>query len=211
MRDTGIVHRTFVPFLISTVRTLIKQYDGIATVMDSMVVCVRPEIHDGFIVALTEEWRWLLNGTLTPEHVPEGLILGNSPAMTGDLANVAFDTGEDQNITLGWVQEIPFAHDPGEWNIIQKLIYLGPGLVSSLDPRYPNIIRDKSLNYTMNNPDDARGRGLNHHVDGEKISLMTGRSFVLFNMTVVEYPSPLRQYRSVRSQEFQLFPLELQN
>ncbi|KAF5027137.1 hypothetical protein F66182_763 [Fusarium sp. NRRL 66182] len=193
IRDTCIVHRAFVPFLNSTVRTSIKQFNGTATVMDSRVVCVRPKIHEGLSVVLTEEWRWLLNGTLTPEEHPLGLILGDSPALTGDIANVTFSADEDggQNITLNWTQEIPFAHDAGEWNIIQKTVHLGPALVSSLDPRYPDIISDKSLKFTMTNPHDSHEWGLSHYLDGDGISLMTGRSYVLINMTVVEYPSTL--------------------
>ncbi|KAF9770011.1 hypothetical protein IL306_012486 [Fusarium sp. DS 682] len=193
MRDTGVSHRAFVPFLNSTIRTSMKRFAGIATVVDSRVACVRPKIHDGFSVALTQERRWLLNGTLTPEVLPEGLILGDSPAMTGDLDTVSFNATIDgtRNITLDWAQEIPFAHDAGEWNIIQKLVYLGPGLVSSLDPRYPKIIQDKALIFNMSNADDTRGWGLSYLLDGDNIPLMTGRSYLLLNTTVLEHPSPL--------------------
>ncbi|KAM0342889.1 hypothetical protein ACHAPU_009093 [Fusarium lateritium] len=193
IRDTGILHRAFVPFSNSTIRRRLKNFTGTATVMDSRVVCVRPKVHDGISVAYTERTRWILNGTFTPEEIPPGLIFGDSPARTTDMRTEPLSVGIHgvPDISMDWAQEVPYAQEAGLWNIIQKLIYLGPGLVSSLDPRYPDVIQNKALTFNMSNSEDTQGYGLSYWIIGDKIPLMTGRGNLIFNISIVDDLSPL--------------------
>lgn len=185
--DTGLSLRAFVPFMNETNRTSIQGFSGVATVEDSRVTCIRPQIHADFSVGyLSETWGWLLNGTMTPEVAPPGLILEDQPAMTSGLLPFSFGLGgtdsENSNITLSWGQQVPFAHDDGKWAIAQNLMYFGPALVSSLDPRYPSIISNKTSQFTMTNP-DFLAWNLTYFVEGDEIPLMTGRSYELLNIT----------------------------
>jgi hypothetical protein len=154
IRDTGLVHRAFIPFRNSTVRTSLKHYRGLSTIIDSRVACVQPKIHEDLGVAFVDGWGWYVNGTLIPSDIPEGLILGNSLARTVDIHNRTLDTtlGKGQNTTLSWAQELPYTHDAGEWNIITKLIYSGPVLLSALDPRYKDIVNNKTTSFNLTEP-----------------------------------------------------------
>ncbi|RBR11220.1 uncharacterized protein FIESC28_09104 [Fusarium coffeatum] len=178
IRDTGLVHRAFIPFRNATVRTSIKRYKGLSTVIDSRVACVQPRIHDGLGVAFVEGWGWYLNGTFIPNDMPEGLIGGDSAGNTADLHNRTLDTtlGIGPKTTLTRAQELPYTHDAGEWNIITKVIYSGPKLLSAFDPRYADIVSDTTTSF-------ERGEGSSYHVIGDDITLLTGRSYLLINIT----------------------------
>ncbi|KAH6891496.1 hypothetical protein B0T10DRAFT_595746 [Thelonectria olida] len=193
VRDTGLTHRAFVPFLNSSIRSSIKHYSGATTVLDSRVTCVRPKSHDGLSAAMTEGQGWFLNGTFIPDFVPSGLILPDEAAITGDLNNISFsiDVNNTEDVMLTWAQQVPFAHDAGEWNVIQKLMYLGPALVSSLDPRYSSVVKENSSEFEMTNS-GGLPNGLFYRRKDDKIPLMTGRSYLLLNMTVSEQSSPLK-------------------
>lgn len=160
VRDTGPTLRAFLPFSNQSERTMINSYVGMATVEDSRVVCVRPQIHQYFSIGYeSESLGYLFNGSLVPESVPPGLILADEPAMTSGVLPVTYSLNTDQSsnssVNLSWSQQIPFAHKAGgNWGIAQNLMYFGPALVSTLDPRYPSIAANAaSMNFTMENPD----------------------------------------------------------
>jgi hypothetical protein len=187
MCDTGLTHRAFIPLANESARTSIQQFSGVATVLDARVVCVRPKIHSGLSIGyMSEDVGWILNGSLVPESVPPGLILPEEPAMTSGLQEIGFALGanntNDSFISLSWGQQVPFAHDEG-WAVAQKFMYFGPALVSSLDPRYPNLTANtKPSNFTMQNP-DYLAWNLTYYEDDDVIPLMTGRSYQLLNIT----------------------------
>lgn len=190
VRDTGPTLRAFMPFSNQSERTMIHSYVGMATVEDSRVVCIRPKLHQYFSIGYeSENLGYLLNGSLVPEYVPPGLILADEPAMTSGVLPVTYSLGTDQSndssVTLSWSQQIPFAHEAGsDWNIAQNFMYFGPALVSSLDPRYPNIAANAaSMNFTMENP-DFLAWNLSYYQEGDNVRLMTGRSYELLNFTI---------------------------
>lgn len=186
--DTGLTLRAFVPFANETNRTSIQSFAGVATVEDSRVICIRPQMHADFSVGyLSETYGWLLNGSLTSEVTevaPPGLILHDQPAMISGLLprSYSLDSEDSNNITLSWSQQIPFAHDADKWAIAQNFMYFGPALVSSLDPRYPSIVDNQSSQFTMTNP-DFLAWNLTYYEEGDDIPLMTGRSYELLNIT----------------------------
>ncbi|KAH8895484.1 hypothetical protein GQ53DRAFT_839090 [Thozetella sp. PMI_491] len=188
VRDTGLTYRAFIPFGDESARTSIQQYSGAATVLDARVVCVRPKVHSGLSMGyMSEDVGWILNGSLTPELTPPGLILPDEPAMTSGLVEMGFPLGanntNDSFITLSWGQQLPCARDEG-WAIGQKYLYFGPALVSSLDPRYPDIAANStsSSNFTMKNP-DYLAWNLTYYYGSDDIPLMTGQSYQLMNIT----------------------------
>ncbi|KAI3391173.1 hypothetical protein diail_7805 [Diaporthe ilicicola] len=190
VKDTGTTLRAFLPISNQTERTMIHSYVGMATVEDSRVVCVRPQLHQYFSIGFeSETYGYLLNGTLVAESVPPGLILGEEPALTSGLLPVTYDLETEQSanssVTLSWSQQIPFSHGAtGKWAIAQNLMYSGPALVSSLDPRYPNIAANAaSMNFTTENP-DYLAWNLSYYQEGDSIQLMTGRSYELLNTTI---------------------------
>jgi len=73
IRDTGLVHRAFILFKNSTVRTPLKHYRGLSTAVDSRVACVQPKIH-----LLMAGDGWYLNGDLILGDLPEGPIMGDT-------------------------------------------------------------------------------------------------------------------------------------
>lgn len=187
IRDTGITLRSFIPFDTPLERMSIKEFEGISTVLDARVVCIRPKIHDGLGVAITQEFGWTLNGSLIPEVASSGMILSDLPAITQDHRNqslVVFnnETQNSSEVYLNWSQIIPYAHDAGEWNIVQKIIYQGPTLVSSLDPRYSDIEANSGSNYFLSNPPNYVYT-LSYFQRGDPIPLMTGRSYVVMNVS----------------------------
>lgn len=190
VRDTGTTLRAFLPFSNQSERTMINSYVGMATVEDSRVVCVRPKIHQYFSIGYeSESLGYLLNGSLVPESVPPGLILADEPAMTSGVLPVTYSLNPDQSsnssVNRSWSQQIPFAHKAGSnWGIAQNLMYFGPALVSTLDPRYPNIAANAaSMNFTMENP-DFLAWNLSYYQEGDNVRLMTGRSYELLNFTI---------------------------
>lgn len=190
VRDTGPTLRAFMPFSNQSERTMIHSYVGMATVEDSRVVCIRPKVHPYFSIGYeSENLGYLLNGSLVPEYVPPGLILAEEPAMTSGVLPVTYgldtDQSNDSSVTLSWSQQIPFAHEDGsDWNLAQNFMYFGPALVSSLDPRYPNIAANAaSMNFTMENP-DFLAWNLSYYQEGDNVRLMTGRSYELLNFTI---------------------------
>lgn len=193
LRDTGLTLRAFVPFGNSSARTSIKSFAGAATVLDSRVVCVRPKAHAGLSIGLTENEGWVLNGTLIPDALPVGLILPEEPAVTQDLERRKFtlDAGSTDNASeayLNWSQQLPFTHDAGEWNVFQKQMYRGPALVSSLDPRYTDILssNNKSDFLLTGPPNIYRPYGLVYTRPTDNFRLMTGRSYQILNITAVQ-------------------------
>ncbi|KAL1859027.1 hypothetical protein Daus18300_009665 [Diaporthe australafricana] len=129
---------------------------------------------------------------MIPEFVPPGLILAEKPALTSGLLPVTYDLDTEElsnsTVTLSWSQQIPFAHDAGGWAMVQNLMYSGPALVSSMDPRYPNIAANAaSMNFSSENP-DYLAWNLTYYQEGDSVPLMTGRSYELLNVTV---PDPL--------------------
>ncbi|KAJ4127693.1 hypothetical protein NW768_007964 [Fusarium equiseti] len=178
IRDTGLVHRAFLPFRNATVRTSIRCYKSLSTVVDSRVACVQPRIHDGLGVAFVEGWGWYLNGTFVPNDMPEGMIGDDSAGSTPDMHNRTLDAtlGKGPNTTLTRAQELPYTHEAGEWNIITKIMYSGPKLLSALDPRYRDIVHNKTLSF-------ERGERSSYRVIGDDIALLTGRSYLLINIT----------------------------
>ncbi|KAL2286919.1 hypothetical protein FJTKL_06432 [Diaporthe vaccinii] len=189
VRDTGSTLRAFMPFSNQSERTMIHSYVGMATVEDSRVVCIRPKLHQYFSIGYeSENFGYLLNGSLVPESMPPGLILADEPAMTSGVLPVTYNLDIDQynnsSVNLSWSQQIPFAHGAGSnWGIAQNLMYFGPALVSSLDPRYPNIAANApSMNFTMENP-DFLAWNLSYYQQGDNVRLMTGRSYELLNFT----------------------------
>lgn len=190
VRDTGPTLRAFMPFSNQSERTMIHSYVGMATVEDSRVVCIRPKLHPYFSIGYeSENLGYLLNGSLVPEYVPPGLILAEEPAMTSGVLPITYgldtDQSNDSSVTLSWSQQIPFAHEDGsDWNLAQNFMYFGPALVSSLDPRYPNIAANAaSMNFTMENP-DFLAWNLSYYQEGDNVRLMTGRSYELLNFTI---------------------------
>ncbi|KPM44561.1 hypothetical protein AK830_g2035 [Neonectria ditissima] len=187
VRDTGLTHRAFLPFVNASMRTSIRHFTGTATVLDSRVVCVRPKVHPGLSIGFTQDDGFSLNGTLTPEFAPAGLILPEEPGITQDLHNVSFNVGTDEDddsskVDMTWNTPIAYAHDAGEWNVIQKLMYFGPGLVSSLDPRYPSVLKKDNSDFTMSNPSNL-AYGLTYFQKDDDIPLLTGRSYQVLNIT----------------------------
>ncbi|KAG6361446.1 hypothetical protein INS49_009673 [Diaporthe citri] len=189
VRDTGSTLRAFMPFSNQSERTMIHSYVGMATMEDSRVVCIRPKLHQYFSIGYeSENFGYLLNGSLVPESVPPGLILAEEPAMTSGVLPVTYNLETDQynnsSVNLSWSQQIPFAHGAGSnWAIAQNLMYFGPALVSSLDPRYPNIAANAlSMNFTMENP-NFLAWNLSYYQQGDNVRLMTGRSYELLNFT----------------------------
>ncbi|KAK2600795.1 hypothetical protein N8I77_010302 [Diaporthe amygdali] len=188
VRDTGTTLRAFIPLSNQSERTMLHSYVGMATVEDSRVICVRPKLHQYFSIGYeSENLGYLLNGTLVPGFVPPGLILAEEPALTSGLLPVTYgvDTKHSSNssVTLTWSQQIPFAHDAGKWAIAQNLMYFGPALVSSLDPRYSDVAANTSMNFTMENP-DYLAWNLSYYQEGDSVQLMTGRSYELLNTTI---------------------------
>ncbi|KAI5460217.1 hypothetical protein BGZ63DRAFT_426157 [Mariannaea sp. PMI_226] len=185
-RDTGLTHRAFVPVSNSSMRTSIKEFVGIATVLDSRVTCVRPKMHPCLSLGYTLEDGFFLNGTLAPDFTPVGLILANEPCVTQDLRQILYNiTGPDSRnstINMNWAQQLQFAHDDGEWNVVQKHMLWGPGLVSSLDPRFPTIRKYNLSHFQMSNPSN-RSFGLSYKMENDNFPLMTGRSYQLLNIT----------------------------
>lgn len=192
VRDTGSTLRAFMPFSNQTERTMINSYVGMATVEDSRVVCIRPKLHQYFSIGYdSENLGYLLNGSLIPESAPPGLILAEEPAMTSGVLPVTYSLDTDQSnnslVNLSWSQQIPFSHNAGtNWGTAQNLMYFGPALVSSLDPRYPNIAANAaSMNFTMENP-DFLAWNLSYYQAGDNVRLMTGRSYEVLNFTAAE-------------------------
>lgn len=190
VRDTGSTLRAFLPFSNQSERIMINSYVGMATVEDSRVVCIRPKLHQYFSIGYeSENLGYLLNGSLTPESVPPGLILAEEPSMTSGLLPVTLSLDTDQynssSVNLSWSQQVPFAHESrNSWGLAQNFMYFGPTLVSSLDPRYPNIaLNGDSMNFTMENP-DYLAWNLTYYQEGDSVRLMTGRSYELLNFTI---------------------------
>lgn len=74
-RDTGVLLRGLLPFPSSAIRTSIEAFSGQSTILDSRVVCVRPQIHEEMIVMYDYRGEsWLFNGTWLPEGTVEGLL-----------------------------------------------------------------------------------------------------------------------------------------
>ncbi|KAK7415042.1 hypothetical protein QQX98_006180 [Neonectria punicea] len=76
--------------------------------------------------------------------------------MTRDLHEGSLNVGTDENdasslVDMTWMTPVAYADD-GEWNIIQKLMYFDPGLVSSMDPR----TQESSIRaaQSLSNPDN---------------------------------------------------------
>ncbi|KAH7184676.1 uncharacterized protein B0J16DRAFT_398092 [Fusarium flagelliforme] len=69
IRETGLVHRAFILFRNSTVRTSLKDCRGLYTVVDSRVACVQPKIH-----LLMTGCGWYLNGNLVLGDLPEATL-----------------------------------------------------------------------------------------------------------------------------------------
>lgn len=191
IRDTGTTLRAFIPVSNQSERTSIHSYSGVATVEDSRVVCIRPKLHQYFSIGyISGSLGYVLNGSLAPEFIPPGLILGEEPAMTSGVLPMTYSLGTNQSsdstVTLSWSQQIPLAHEGDGWAIAQNFMYFGPTLVSSLDPRYPNIASNgASMNFTMTNP-DYLAWNLTYYQDGDNVSLMTGRSYELLNVSIAD-------------------------
>jgi hypothetical protein len=191
VRDTGVTLRAFLPYGSTAERTWIKDFNGTATVMDTRAVCVRPAVHDGLSLAFSQEYGWLLNGSMTPEVSPPGLILGQSPASSTDVKglengltiNIAPQNQKNQSVFLSWPGEIPYAHEAGEWNILQNLMYLGPTLISTLDTRYPELL-GMNNSQIQSKPSQSPGEGAIYYSGDDQIPLLNGHSYQLLNMTV---------------------------
>lgn len=204
VRDTGTTIRAFLPIINSTMRTSIEHFDGVATILDSRVVCVRPTVHPSLSIGYSQDLGYILNGTLRPVAIPSGVInyspdkewVGRADPGISDANNsVTLQitdeiSGSISNVTLNRPQRFPFSVDKLRWPIIQRVLSTeAPALVSSLDPRYPTVVSSNSSQYYANNtglsyfannyvlsPDN-----LTYGIVNDTVPLMTGRSYLLLH------------------------------
>jgi hypothetical protein len=87
IRDTGTVMRAFLPVRDATERSLIIDYQGIGTVVDTRVVCVRPKLID---VVFSQSEGYRLIGLADVDTEPEGLMRDANSSGSGSLA-MSFD------------------------------------------------------------------------------------------------------------------------
>lgn len=190
--DTGTIIRALLPIQRSAERTAVEHFDGIATLLDLRVVCVRPITHPGLTIGLTPETGFMLNGSLSPVAAPKGLINPQGLADPRESANsityniTGRDADDPSSVSLTRMQRLPFAHGTSNWPVIQKVMSTGgPALVSTLDPRYPNIISNDTLSYHATNV-ESFPQDLKWYVSGDSVPLLTGRSYIVVNITASE-------------------------
>ncbi|KAK2756829.1 hypothetical protein CKAH01_17114 [Colletotrichum kahawae] len=149
--------------------------------------------------------RWYLNGAISvdPDVSPTGLILAHENvtlAVEGEEAPwLIYGKGDDQfSVSLGQPEYILFGESSTEWNVAQWGIAQGPRLLSSLDPRYDDIVRSRTADI-FNVTSNQTGRESSWHepayyLRDDNIPLMTGRAYQLMNVTpAVSYPTFVNQ------------------
>ncbi|KAF9877934.1 hypothetical protein CkaCkLH20_04510 [Colletotrichum karsti] len=217
--DTGLTHRAFLPFASEDQRGSISTFSGTATVVDSRVVCVRPRMHAGHSIALVARAlggsggglldRWFLSGAISvdPDVTPAGLILAHEPVTLApslteldELPRVSFFYNESVRNGSFYVDledpttNIMFGQSATEWNVVQSDIAEGPRLLSSLDPRYPQIVGSTTADIFNVSSNQTGGETTRYepayYLKGDKIPLMTGRAYQLMNITpAASYPT----------------------
>lgn len=160
--------------------------------------------------------QWALNGSisLTPEIAPPGLVLAHDlltpmggykngylnfdlpPPPPHNFTRKERDEGtEIRSAWLSSYQEIFFGQNSGEWLLAQMLVTEGPRLVSSLDPRYSQIVENRELNVTSawanrTGDDPTFSTSKNYFLEDDPVPLMTGRTYQVMNITpAAEYPT----------------------
>lgn len=208
--DTGLTHRVFLPFVNEAERTSIQSFTGTATILDARVICVRPRMHRDYGIALMAKStsdadsktidRWVLNGSISidPDVAPPGLILAHKPVYLrlsdqgGDNFLVMDKNNYTRRVNFRDSQKILFGKSGNEWNLAKTNVYTGPRLVSSLDPRYLDILESKTSNISFD-IEKSTGEPF-YNLGDEKIPLMTGRAYQLMNITpVASYPTVANQ------------------
>lgn len=124
IHDTGILLRGLLPFTSSATRTSIQAYSGQSTVLDSRVVCVRPQVSEEMTLIYVEGDSWYLNGTWLPEGNVEGLLAADyipkNPANNFELnldfsynngtfarySNQIFNTNQDGSVEAAFAERL---------------------------------------------------------------------------------------------------------
>lgn len=206
IKDTGIVHRAFMPEPDHSTRTSIKKFDGQTTVLDTRMVCIQPQLHSDYALAYTNSTGWMLVGQLVPSHWVPGLVMAPVPALTAEpytLSNVEYTLSSDNttlvNLTNQYLMQLPsYVTDHNdEWSVREKLHVTGPGLVSTLDPRFDQITNENFTEFDYISPDGtllssqkynmtnglAQVNTLSYYMKGDPVKLLTGRGHVMLNYT----------------------------
>ncbi|KAK4449742.1 hypothetical protein QBC34DRAFT_379803 [Podospora aff. communis PSN243] len=114
IRDTGPSLRAFLPISTRSMREATLSYEGIATMLDTRVVCVRPNI--GNLRILSPSKGHLLNGTIwTDRKVSGAWVTGDAPQEPQNFAcNYALiaktrfsPDGSDADAFKDWDEEWP--------------------------------------------------------------------------------------------------------
>lgn len=126
---------------------------------------------------------------MTPNIAPLGLIFSDVPAHLLDQQSVSYNispnvTDDSSQLDLGWTQQqIHFAHGDGERNIIQTIPWRVPALVSSLDPRYPDVTTSKQISYELESYQENPSE-LSYFISNDAVLVMTRRGYALLNITI---------------------------
>jgi hypothetical protein len=205
IKDTGVTYRAFLPFANEQARVSMQNFTGVATILDSRVVCVRPKIHPGLSIslvsgsfyqpgyhsALNNTGGFLLNGTLLHEATPVGLIFADSEVAHGYMwGNFTYLTDDGHTQAIAGSQSLPSPEFQLRQNpriktaSISQRYYMtnGPALVSSLDPRYPNVLSKSSSGFSRNPRDNYIDQY--YFQENDSIPLMTGRSYQVTSVTL---------------------------
>ncbi|KAH0430065.1 hypothetical protein CcaCcLH18_08011 [Colletotrichum camelliae] len=215
--DTGLTYRVFLPFVGEDQRTSISSFAGMATVLDSRVVCARPRMHSNYKITLKGMSpsglynnlvdRWLLSGAISvdPSVSPPGLILAHdNVTLVEEAADfpwyISSDGEEWVRVRLDHQEYILFGNSSTEWNMAQWGIAGGPRLLSSLDPRYSDIVGSLHPDIFSVASNQTGGETAwyepAYYLRDDKIPLMTGRAYQLMNVT------PAESYPTVADQPF---------
>lgn len=217
VKDTGLVHRALLPVADHSVRTSIRDFTGEVTVLDTRTVCMQPQLHNEFALAYTNTTGWLLVGNILPSTWVPGLVLTSMPVqnaegyhLTNVMYNLTVDNATEVNLTSMPLIQLPLSsiYYDDAWGVREKLEVYGPGLVSTLDPRFDQIADDSSFDmddlviwqvpdiddnyiyttdkYNMSN-NLAQPNTLIYSFKDDPVPFLTGRTHVMLNISYGRY------------------------
>ena len=169
VHDTGFSMRAFLPFPLKQQRNLLNSYDGMATVFDSRVVCMRPSIKDlivSLVIQPVEKGDFtIIEGSCPPFFtgvVGTNLTAPRFKAMASDNGAVLTNSGPNDEMTDITDPLQPFncssafsgQDGADEWPLVFCPVGQSKGIISAMQ-KIPDA-KDESLHSYLNgNPGAA--------------------------------------------------------
>ncbi|KIW79495.1 hypothetical protein Z517_06107 [Fonsecaea pedrosoi CBS 271.37] len=138
VHDTGTVMRAFMPVTQKSSREMLRSYEGIATTLDSRVVCARPTIK---------------RASLDIGNVDECAGPRISGDVSTDLSSVPrFRYHENDKVTetFNCGTAVPNAQRPSEWSLMSCPVTQTGGIISAMDSIDEVLDPDSGTRYGMN-------------------------------------------------------------